>query len=103
LAALVSAGTLLAVGWVCSALLARRPALEARLIGSPTVIVHDGRLLWPNLKRGGLTEREVMRELRERGGTELDRVRLAVLEVDGTLSVVPREHEGEAGGGGRER
>jgi uncharacterized membrane protein YcaP (DUF421 family) len=101
--ALVSAGALLALGWLCGALTARRPALQARLLGSPTILVHDGRLVWPNLKREELTEREVMTELRKRGLTELDAVKLAVLEIDGSLSVVPKEHSAGEGGGGHER
>lgn len=101
--ALVSAGTLLALGWLCGALMVRRPEWRARLLGSPTVIVHEGRLVWPNVKREGLTEREVMTELRKRGLTELDGVRLAVLECDGSVSVVPREHTAGEGGEGHER
>ena len=103
--ALVSTGTLLALGWLCSAVTVRWPAVQARLMGAPTVIVHDGRLIWPNLKREGLSERELMSELRKRGVTDLDGVKLAILECDGSMSVVPKEHGGGQGegGGGHER
>jgi uncharacterized membrane protein YcaP (DUF421 family) len=52
------------------------------------------------MQREGLTEQEVATELRKRGLTEIDAVRLAVLEVDGSLSVVPVDHAGAGDGGG---
>src|SRR5436305_13138347 len=46
---LVSAGTLMLIGKLFSLLFVRAPALEARVVGSPTVIVNNGQLLCDHL------------------------------------------------------
>jgi uncharacterized membrane protein YcaP (DUF421 family) len=100
LVAFTSASTLLLLGWLIGVAIARRPWLRAKLMGSPMVVVHDGQIVRANLKRAGLTEPAVATELRKHGLTEVDAVRLVILEVDGSLSVVPEEHSAGTGGGG---
>src|SRR5215472_6772889 len=39
---LVSAGTLLVIGWILSMLFLRLPKLEERVIGTTTVLIHEG-------------------------------------------------------------
>ncbi len=103
LVALVSASTLLALGWLVCMVSARWPPLQAKLLGAPTVVVQDGQVLWANLKHEGLTERELYTELRKHGLTAVAAVKLAILEVDGSLSVVPKEHSAGGGEGGNSR
>src|SRR5439155_1531992 len=43
---IVSAGTLILIGRWVTGLFVRHPRLEERLIGTPTVIIHDGQLVW---------------------------------------------------------
>jgi uncharacterized membrane protein YcaP (DUF421 family) len=88
---LVSAGTLLFIGRVVTALFVRQPQLEERLVGSPTLIINDGHLVWENMRREQITEEQVMTALREHELTDPGQAKLAVLEVDGSLSVVPRD------------
>lgn len=90
---IVSGGTLLLLGWLAARLIVRRPDLETRLVGSPTILIQDGQLVLPNLRREGVTEDEVMAAVREYGLANLSEVRLAVLELDGSLSVVPKERK----------
>jgi uncharacterized membrane protein YcaP (DUF421 family) len=52
------------------------------------VVVHHGRLVQRVLRRERLSVEDVMTAVREQGLPGLDEVRLAVLEVDGTISVV---------------
>ncbi len=49
----------------------------------------DGQLDREKLRREGLTDDEVLAAIRQYGLTDLSQVKLAVLEVDGSLSVVP--------------
>ena len=58
---------------------------------SPTLLVHEGRVLEANLRREKLTEQELAAALRERGIGDLGEVRQAVLEVDGRISVIRRD------------
>lgn len=71
--------------------LARSP-FRRPLLGEPTLLVHEGRLLPEHLRREGVDPEELMAALREHGVERLEDVRLALLEVDGTISVVPKDH-----------
>lgn len=57
--------------------------------GEPTLLVREGHVLEAAMEREGVDRRELQQALREHGYLELDEVRLAVLEVDGTISVIP--------------
>lgn len=88
---LVSAFTLLAANFAYTWLLDRFPQLEKKLAGEPIVLVSDGRTHTEAMHREGVTHQELMAALREHGITDLNNVQLAVLEVDGSISVVPRD------------
>jgi uncharacterized membrane protein YcaP (DUF421 family) len=90
---IAAAGTLLVLGRLLGLVFVRRPALERRVVGVPTLIVQDGQLNRANMRREGITEDEVQAAAREYGLADLSEVRLAVLEPDGSLSVVPKEKD----------
>jgi uncharacterized membrane protein YcaP (DUF421 family) len=56
---------------------------------APAVIVKDGQYLRDVMRREGVDEEEVEMAMREHGVVDLKEVQLAVLEPDGTISVVP--------------
>ncbi len=91
---IVSAGVLLLLDRFLGVVFVKRPTLEARLVGTPTVIIRDGQLERAHMRREGVTEEEVLAALRGYGVSDPSEVRLAVLEADGSLSVVPRENSG---------
>ncbi len=88
---LVAAVTLLVLNRVVNLIGRNVPWLGRELTGTPTLLVHAGAIVPENLRREGLTEDEVMQALREHGVNDLASVALAVLEVDGTISVVPTD------------
>jgi uncharacterized membrane protein YcaP (DUF421 family) len=88
---LLAAATLLAVNRLVDQLGAQSGWIRHRLIGEPTLLVHEGRFVADHLRREGVTEEAVMQALRAHGMDDLHAVKLAVLEVDGTISVVPSE------------
>jgi uncharacterized membrane protein YcaP (DUF421 family) len=53
--------------------------------------VRAGHLLWGAMKKEGLTREHVMAAMREHGIGVLDDVQMAVLEVNGEISIVPKE------------
>ncbi len=64
--------------------------LWGRMIeGTPTVLVEDGQLIEPRMRREGLESEELEMVAREHGIDSLDAVKLAVLETDGSISIVP--------------
>lgn len=88
---LVSAAVLLLADHLLGRLFTRYPSVEARVVGNPTIIVQDGQLQWENLRREGVTEDEVQAAMRQYGIDDLGAVKLAVLEVDGSISVISRD------------
>jgi uncharacterized membrane protein YcaP (DUF421 family) len=90
--ALVSSGTLLALGLLFARLQSRHPSWEEWGEGVPTVIVEDGRAVRRNMRREGVTEADLLAAVRDQGVADLAGVKLAVMENNGSISVVPREH-----------
>src|SRR6185312_416784 len=90
-AGLVSAGTLHLLNLGLTRLLDRYPGLEKSLSGEPVVLVNDGRPSPERMHKEGVSRDELMAALREHGVLHLEDVRLAVLETDGAISVVPHD------------
>jgi uncharacterized membrane protein YcaP (DUF421 family) len=88
---IVAAAVLLALNWILNQVLRRSKRVEAVLVGHPVLIVHDGLPLRAHMDREGITTDQLDAALREHGMNSLDDVHLAVLETDGTISVVPRD------------
>ena len=63
--------------------------------GIPTIIVHDGRPLLDVLKVERVPLDEVLAAAREHGITDLNEVRVGVLESDGKLSFIKDEADDE--------
>jgi uncharacterized membrane protein YcaP (DUF421 family) len=67
-----------------------RSRLFGRLIeGMPTVLVQDGQFVEPHLRKEGVDKDELEMAAREHGMDSIKDVKLAVLEVDGSISIVP--------------
>jgi uncharacterized membrane protein YcaP (DUF421 family) len=88
---LVAAMTLLALNRIVTTVLARSPRAERLMVGDPLVLVSNGKVVEGSMRKAGVTEDQIMEALREHELDDLSRVRLAVLETDGTISVVPDE------------
>ena len=65
------------------------PRFHQLFTPAPAVIVKDGKYLTDVVKREGVDQAEVEMSMREHGITDLKEVQLAVLEADGTISIVP--------------
>lgn len=57
----------------------------------PTVIGRDGQWLLDEMERQGLDLEDVEAALREHGLERVDQMKLAVLEEDGSISIIPAE------------
>lgn len=88
---LVSALTLMIMNGLMSWLLDHFPWLQHTMVGEPVVLVSDGLPRWDKMRKEGVTREELVAGLHEHGVASLDDVRLAVLEVDGSISVVPQQ------------
>jgi uncharacterized membrane protein YcaP (DUF421 family) len=88
---IVAAMTLFMLNRAFTFLFVQRPEIRRWLTGEPILIVCDGQLLAGPTSRAGLTRDNIMAAMREHGIDSLEDVQMAVLEVDGTISIVPKD------------
>jgi uncharacterized membrane protein YcaP (DUF421 family) len=88
---LVAATVLLVLNRLFTLALCRSPRLEHLLVGQPLLILNNGHLLPDRMQREGVTREQVLEALREHGLTSPDQAQMCVLEVDGSISVVPQD------------
>jgi len=85
----VAAIVLLTLSAVVARARLRWPRLRHVLEGSPTLLVLHGESIPEHLRREGIDEDTLEAVLREHGVARLRDVEMAVLEVDGSISVIP--------------
>ena len=68
-----------------------KPSLSRILEGKPTELVKNGELVRRGLREELLNEKDVMAELRLQGVSDMREVKLALMEVDGVVSVIREE------------
>lgn len=88
---LAAAGVLLLLNFLMGRVATRSRRLARLLRGRARILVRRGEANIENLRAEGITHEDVMQALRENGCVSLEECELAVLEVDGTISVIPRE------------
>jgi uncharacterized membrane protein YcaP (DUF421 family) len=92
LGGLVAAGALFAVNFVFKQLLYRFPKIGKLIQGESLMLIYEGKLNKQNVDRARLTTDEIMEALREHGAAKIEDVNLAVLEVDGNISVLTENY-----------
>ena len=86
---LIAAGVLIVGNYGVAEARERLPWLRRAVEGMPTLLINDGKFISQHLRREGLDEDEVLMAIREHGVADVKDVRMAVLETDGSISIVP--------------
>ena len=86
---ILAAVVLLLVNTAIARLRLRWPRLRALVEGTPTLLVLHGELIKAHLRKEEIDEETLLAALREHGVTKINEVEMAVLEIDGSISVVP--------------
>jgi uncharacterized membrane protein YcaP (DUF421 family) len=86
-----AAAVLFAENYAVGFLRERWPWLRKLLEGEPTLLVQDGKYIEENMEREDIDEEMVEMSMREHGIQDLGQVKLATLETDGSISVVPKD------------
>ena len=86
---LVAVLTLLGMDFGLKALTGRSRRLRKAVEGEPRLLLRDGRLLDRAMQEEGIEADQVRAAIRGQGLTRVEDVRLAVLETDGSISVIP--------------
>ena len=89
-AGLILVLTLVSLNGLLGFLTARSKRLEALIDGSPEILVHNGVTQEAVLRRTRISRHELMSAIRQEGLSEIDQVRVAILENNGRINVIPR-------------
>jgi uncharacterized membrane protein YcaP (DUF421 family) len=100
LGGIVSTVVVIGAAKVVSMAVSRSRRLERALIGEPRILIIDGVPDPRAMREEEIGMDELLAALREHGVEHVNEVHLAVLEVDGSISVIPAQ-PGAAMGGGR--
>lgn len=85
--------TLLCLSSILSVLTVKSIRFRALLCSRPSVVIQDGKILPKEMEKNRFTVDELMEELRMAGITDLSKVKYAVLETTGRISVLPYAEE----------
>ncbi len=88
---IIAATTLLVVNRAFNTLVRRSKKVERLMVGEPRMILNDGVPMKAAMEREGVTIEQLQAALREHGIEKFEDAHMAILEVDGTISVVPCE------------
>ena len=90
---LVAAATLIAMNIAMTRVGRRLPFFSRFVIDHPTLLLSDGAVVQTNLDREGVSLDEIEMAAREHGIDDLAAVSAAILEPDGSISIIPRRGE----------
>jgi len=86
---LVPALTLLLLYFLFTFLTLKSPRLRLLLCGSPNILIHNGKILYHELRRSNYSLSDLVEQLRISGNTSIPEIHYAILETNGQLSVLP--------------
>jgi uncharacterized membrane protein YcaP (DUF421 family) len=86
---ILAAVVLLLMNAAVARLRLRWPRLRRWVEGTPTLLVLHGEVIPAHMRREGMDKEALQTALREHGVEEISGVEMAVLEIDGSISVVP--------------
>lgn len=90
---MILVATIAAWNWGLDLLAYRFLAVRRILEAKPLELVRDGKLMRRNLRKESITPDEIMAKLREHGIDKLEAVKVATMESDGEITVIP--HNGQ--------
>jgi len=91
LGGVVAALALFLTNFVFKKILFRSSKISELIQGRSVMLVYEGKLLHESLKSSEITEEEIEAAAREHGVESIREVKLAVLEVDGNISIVSKD------------
>jgi uncharacterized membrane protein YcaP (DUF421 family) len=90
---IVAAITLFLINFIFKLLMYRFQGLKKIMEGEPVLLISKGKIHRKNLRELRMTEEELMEAIREHGVEHLQKVDLAMLEVDGNISVLTDDYK----------
>jgi uncharacterized membrane protein YcaP (DUF421 family) len=85
---LVAATSLFLVNWILKNLIYKSKKISETIQGSPIMLVYQGKIIHKHLEKAQISHEELEASIREHGVKDITAVDLAILEVDGNISVL---------------
>ncbi len=92
--ALLMATTLIALNWSVAFVTSRNRKVERVVEGVPVVLARDGQVFEEMLRRQLVSDADFHKALRQHDVVSVSQVALALLETNGSISIVTREGDG---------
>ena len=93
---LVAAASLFVINFILKWVLYKNKKVSELIQGKSILLIYKGELQEHNLKKAEITHEEVEAEVREHGVENIGQVDLAILEVDGNISVVSNDFKNKS-------
>lgn len=93
LGGIVAASTLFVINYVLKKLIFKYKPIEKFIEGEPIMLIYEGKIQQRNVEQAGFTVKELQAAVREHGVDAIEKVNLAMLEVDGNISVLSEDYQ----------
>ena len=93
LGGLVAASTLFIVNYLLKYLQYRYPRFGKIVQGDATMLIYQGKIIDSHMKKAKISTDELMEAVREHGVKSISEVDLAIMEVDGSISVLSDKYQ----------
>lgn len=90
---ILAATVLFAVNYAFKVTLFKSANLRGLLEDQPIILIHNGKPDYKNLAKQKITDDELNEAIREHGLTSSSQVKLAMLEIDGNISVISGDNQ----------
>jgi len=90
---LVAASTLFVLNYIFKSLQYRYPRFSKVIQGDATMLIYKGKMIESHMKMAKITQEELMEAVREHGVETITEVDLAIMEVDGSISVLSNQYQ----------
>lgn len=88
---IIAASVLFIINYILRKLMFKYKKLSAFLQEKPEILIHDGNLDFKILSKLNITSEELREAMREHGVEYFKEVKLAMLEIDGNISIISGE------------
>lgn len=78
------------VAYLVSYLTMKSMGLRRYFMGTPTILIQDGKLLEKNMKKARFDMNDLLEECRINGYFDISEIEYAVMEVNGNISILPK-------------
>ena len=90
---LIAALVLFVINYIIKKLTHKYKVVGELLLDKPQILIHDGKLDFKALSKLDISDEELKEAMREHGIEFFKNVKLAMLEIDGTISIISEDNK----------